>query len=318
MSDPRIHDEGVSDSRDGSACPGHPVMERIATRDAVLGTGMTIRRALPGKARRMIGAWCFLDHAGPRDYGRGQGIAVGPHPHIGLQTFTWMIEGEMLHRDSLGFEQVIRPGQVNIMTAGRGISHSEDAVSDAPGRLHAAQLWIALPNAERHCEPAFDHHPVQPTVDQGGFRITVLAGTAYGQTAPARVYTPLLGLDLTSEGPSENEVPLTPAFEHGVLVLRGQARIAGEVLDPGTLLYLGTGRSTLAVQSDAECQLLLLGGAPFDEAILLWWNFVGRTPAEIVQATDDWNTGRDFGTVVGSPSPRLSAPSLDGIQLKTR
>lgn len=309
---------GLSDSRDCPDCPGRPVLERIATRDAVIGTGLSIRRALPSKERRMIGAWCFLDHAGPRDYGRGQGIAVGPHPHIGLQTFTWMIDGEMMHRDSLGYEQVIRPGQVNIMTAGRGISHSEDAVNDEPGRLHAAQLWIALPDTERHRAPAFDHHPELPVIDAGGFRTTVLAGSAYGQSSPAQVYTPLLGLDLTSAGAAAAEVPLNPAFEHGVLVLRGSATIEGEPLASGTLLYLGTGRSQLSVTADAECQLLLLGGEPFAETVLLWWNFVGRSVDDIARATDDWNAGRAFGEVLGSPSPRLAAPDLTGLKLKAQ
>ncbi len=318
MSNTKLASQGISDSRDCPDCPGRPVLERITTRDAEIGTGLTIRRALPSKDRRMIGAWCFLDHAGPRDYGRGQGIAVGPHPHTGLQTFTWMIDGEMMHRDSLGYEQVIRPGQVNIMTAGRGISHSEDAVNDEPGRLHAAQLWIALPNDDRHCEPAFDHHPVLPVIDADDFRVTVLAGTAYGHTSPARVYSPLLGLDLSCEGAAQTSVPLNPAFEYGVLVLRGGATVEGESLQPGTLLYLGTGRVALNVAAQADSQLLLLGGEPFKETVMLWWNFVARTQAEIEQATQDWNAGRGFGDVQGSPSPRLVAPDPSNLQLKAR
>lgn len=318
MSNTKLQSQSISDSRDCPPCPGQPVLERIATRDAEIGTGLTIRRALPSKNRRMIGAWCFLDHAGPRDYGRGQGIAVGPHPHIGLQTFTWMIDGEMMHRDSLGYEQVIRPGQVNIMTAGRGISHSEDAVNDEPGRLHAAQLWIALPDSDRYCEPAFDHHPELPVVAADNFRITVLAGTAYEQSSPAKVYSPLLGLDLSCDVAAQTSVPLDPAFEHGVLVLRGSATVEGESLQSGTLLYLGTGRAQLAVAAQADSQLLILGGEPFEETVMLWWNFVARNQAEIEQATVDWNAGRGFGDVHGSPSPRLVAPDLSGIQLKAR
>ena len=318
MSNTQPTSQNLSDSRDCPDTPDQPMLERIATRDGQIGTGLMIRRALPNPQRRMIGAWCFLDHIGPRDYGRGQGIAVGPHPHIGLQTFTWMIEGEMMHRDSLGYAQVIRPGQVNIMTAGRGISHAEDAVNDDPGHLHAAQLWIALPDAERHRAPAFDHHPELPVVEDGGFRVTVLAGAAYGQTSPARVYSPLLGLDLRCTDAAEIAIPLNPDFEHGVLVLSGTATVLGEPLAPGTLLYLGSGRATLAVLADAACQLLLIGGEPFDETVLLWWNFVGRDPADIAKATDDWNAGRGFGAVSGSPSPRLTAPDLAGLQLKAR
>ena len=247
MSNTQPTSQNLSDSRDCPATPDQPVLERIATRDGQIGTGLMIRRALPNPQRRMIGAWCFLDHIGPRDYGRGQGIAVGPHPHIGLQTFTWMIEGEMMHRDSLGYAQVIRPGQVNIMTAGRGISHAEDAVNDDPGHLHAAQLWIALPDAERHRAPAFDHHPELPVVEDGGFRVTVLAGAAYGQTSPTRVYSPLLGLDLRCTDAAEIAIPLNPNFEHGLLVLSGTATVLGEPLAPGTLLYLGIGRAPLPV-----------------------------------------------------------------------
>jgi redox-sensitive bicupin YhaK (pirin superfamily) len=134
-----------------------PVNQRIVTRDAVLGEGMTIRRALPSRHRRMVGAWCFLDHFGPVDVSGGDGLRVGPHPHIGLQTVTWPLEGEIVHRDSLGYVQRIRPGQLNLMTAGRGISHSEESPVDRPPGLHGAQLWIALPDANRNCNPAFDH-----------------------------------------------------------------------------------------------------------------------------------------------------------------
>src|SRR5262252_7453674 len=150
-----------------------PAIQRIESKIGSLGEGMIIRRALPTRELRMIGAWCFLDHAGPIGVSIGPGMRVGPHPHIGLQTFTWMIEGEVLHRDSLGNEQVIRPGQVNLMTAGRGIAHSEESLGET-GTVHAAQLWIALPEAQRQCEPAFVHHPELPIATAGGFRITVL------------------------------------------------------------------------------------------------------------------------------------------------
>ncbi len=293
-----------------------PIIEQIPTRQGVIGEGLVIRRALPSKQRRMVGAWCFLDHAGPMQYGPGQGLQVGPHPHIGLQTFTWMIEGEIMHRDSLGYEQVIRPNQVNLMTAGSGIVHAEDAVDNRPGTLHAAQLWIALPDAERHREPAFEHYPELPTVEQDGFHITVLAGQYLDQTSPVKLYSPLSGLDLTSEGAAKTDVPLTPAFEHAILVLRGSATVAGEVVSPGTLLYLGTQRDSIDISCTKASQILLLGGEPFKEEILLWWNFVARQQSEIELATQQWNDGTYFGEVNASPSPRLVAPSLDGLQLK--
>jgi redox-sensitive bicupin YhaK (pirin superfamily) len=292
------------------------VIEKIASRQGVIGEGLVIRRALPSKERRMVGAWCFLDHAGPMQYGPGEGLQVGPHPHIGLQTFTWMIEGQVMHRDSLGYEQVIRPNQVNLMTAGSGIVHAEDAVDNQPGTLHAAQLWIALPDAERHREPAFEHYPELPVITQDDFCVTVLAGECLGKVSPVKLYTPLLGLDLTTTGAAKTSIPLKPEFEHAALVLRGSATIAGEDIAPGTLLYLGSERDQLNLQCNEECQILLLGGEPFKEEPLVWWNFVARTQAEIEQATLQWNEGSHFGEVKGSPSPKLKAPSLDGLSLK--
>lgn len=306
---------GPSDSLDGKPCPGHPVLERIETRSAEVGE-LPIHRAIPSRQRRMVGAWCFLDHAGPIGYSAGQGLRVGPHPHIGLQTFTWMIEGEIMHRDSLGYEQVIRPGQVNLMTAGRGISHAEDEASPEAGRLHAVQLWIALPESERHRDPAFQHYPDLPVIHQGGFKLTVLAGTAFGQRAPAEVYSPLVGLDVAATGAAQLAMPLEPGFEYAVLVLSGAARIEGESLAPDTLLYLGTGRQQLELQCDAACQLVLIGGEPFGEEILLWWNFVARSPEEMEEATRAWNEHRHFGEVQGSPSHRLVAPDIAGLHLR--
>jgi hypothetical protein len=290
--------------------------ERLEAHRAVIGDGFEIRRAVPNRHRRMVGAWCFLDHAGPVDYEPGHGLNIGPHPHIGLQTFTWMIEGEVLHRDSLGCEQLIHPGQVNLMTAGRGISHSEESPTSRAGRFHSTQLWIALPDAERHREPDFRHYPVLPVIDRGGFRITVLAGECNGERSPAKVYTPIIGLDLSTRGLAQITLPLEDSFEHAVLTLEGAPALNGEVLKPGTLLYLGTGRTSLKLTSSAASRMLLIGGAPFSEEILLWWNLVARTPAEMEAATRDWIEGRRFGEVHGAKGKPLIAPALKGLQLK--
>lgn len=291
-------------------------MERLESHRAVVGDSFEIRRALPNRHRRMVGAWCFLDHAGPADYAAGQGLSIGPHPHIGLQTFSWMIEGRILHRDSLGFEQWIHPGQVNLMTAGRGISHSEESPADAPGRFQLAQLWIALPEHERHREPDFHHCPVLPALDRGGFRITVLAGAFAGERSPARVFTPLVGLDLAASGSARNELPLDPAFEYAVMTLEGEPAIDGEALAAGALLYLGAGRSALAVASTAASRLLVIGGEPFGEDILLWWNFVARTRQEMEAATRDWKEGRRFGMVKGARAAPLVAPDIGALRLR--
>ncbi|MDO5624982.1 MAG: pirin family protein [Pseudomonadota bacterium] len=297
-----------------------PRPERTPARQAIVGEDTPIARALPHRARRMVGAWCFLDHAGPVQFAPGQGMHVGAHPHIGLQTFTWMIEGEVLHRDSLGHEQVIRPGQVNLMTAGRGVTHTEDSVRGGE-RLHAAQLWIALPDAERHRAPDFCNYARLPTAQVGGWQATVLAGTSLGHTAPTQVYSPLVGIDFSAEGAASTTLALDAAFEHGVLVLRGQARVNGEALAPGELLTFAPGHTALEIACDGPAQLLLLGGVPFEEPVLLWWNFVARTQQEMEQALADWNAspnqGGRFGTVrPGSEAAPLAAPSLDGVRLK--
>jgi len=286
-----------------------PTSERIATRDAVLGAGMTIRRALPSRQRRMIGAWCFLDHFGPVDVSRGDGLRVGPHPHIGLQTVTWPLQGEILHRDTLGYTQLIRPGQLNVMTAGRGIAHSEESPGARPPGLHGAQLWIALPDADRHCEPAFDHHPRLPVLQRDGVTITLLAGAALGERSPAKIYSPLVGLDLAMPGAAATALPLQPEFEYGVLVLEGEVSVEDESLAIGTLLYLGCGRGALRLRASAAARALLVGGKPFGEEVLLWWNFVARTKTEISAAQADWEASR-FGEVRGYPGERLPAPPL--------
>jgi redox-sensitive bicupin YhaK (pirin superfamily) len=290
--------------------------ERLEARRAVIGDGFAIRRAVPNHHRRMVGAWCFLDHAGPADYQPGQGLSIGPHPHIGLQTFTWMIEGEVLHRDSLGCEQLIEPGQVNLMTAGHGISHSEESPVGRAGRFHAAQLWIALPDAERHREPDFRHYPRLPVITHGGFNITVLAGECDGERSPAKVYTPLVGLDLATRGPAQTTLPLDPAFEHAALTLEGAMSLNGELLEPGALLYMATGPASLELSSSAAARILLIGGAPFGEEILLWWNFVARTPAEMEIARRDWIEGERFGKVHGARGRPLIAPDLKGLLTK--
>jgi hypothetical protein len=291
-------------------------VERLEAQRATVGEGFEIRRALPNRHRRMVGAWCFLDHAGPATYAAGGGLTIGPHPHIGLQTFSWMIEGRILHTDSLGYRQWIHPGQVNLMTAGRGISHAEDSPGDQAGRFQLAQLWIALPDAERHREPSFHHYPELPVLERGGFRITVLAGSFAGARAPAEVYSPLVGVDLASAGAARTELALDPAFEHGVMALEGEVTVGGEPLAAGTLLYFGTGRDRLGIETASAARLLLIGGVPFGEEVLLWWNFVARTYGEMEQATRDWQEGDRFGEVVGARGARLVAPELKGLRLR--
>lgn len=296
-----------------SSADGHrpKAIEMLPTRDAKLGGGLKIRRALPQRARRLVGAWCFLDHFGPLDLGGGRGLRVGPHPHIGLQTATWVLEGEVLHRDGLGSVQLIRPGQLNLMTAGRGIAHSEETPAAHGPRLHGLQLWIALPERERDREASFEHHPALPAVERDGLRATLVAGAAFGERSPARIYSPLVGIDLESLDAGRRALALDPDFEHGVLVTQGALSIDGRSLRPGTLCYLGPGRTRIELANTDSFRAFLLGGRPFGEAILLWWNFVARSRAEIATARREWETHSPrFAAVDGYPGPRLDAPDL--------
>lgn len=285
-------------------------IQRIAGRASDIGDGMMVVRALPSRQRRMVGAWCFLDHLGPLEFGPGQGMHVGAHPHTGLQTFTWLIEGEVMHRDSLGNEQLIRPGQVNLMTAGRGVVHTEDSLGTGQ-RLHAAQLWIALPPEQADCPPAFAHYPDLPRWDDGGCTFTLVAGSFAGRTMAGDFRTPLVGVDAYSPQGADLELPLEAAFEYGILLLEGEIRIGEERFASDEFAYLGSGAERIAIAMAAGTRLLLLGGQPFGEPVLMWWNYVGFSKAAIAEAQAEWAAGGPrFGPVAGDGGRRLVAPPL--------
>src|SRR3954452_15414007 len=229
---------------------------------AVLGR-FTVRRALPRRGRRTIGAWCFADHMGPADVTENSGLDVGPHPHIGLQTVTWLTDGQVLHRDSLGSEQVIKPGQLNLMTSGNAVSHAEEATGHYRGRLEGIQLWVALPELTRHGAGAFEHHAELPQTELGGAVATVLVGAFGNLTSPARHDTPLVGVDLNLHGPTR--VPLRPEWEYAMVVMEGAVGIRGQQLPPGNLGYLGRGRDELHLDVREPTRAVLLGGEPFEE-----------------------------------------------------
>lgn len=286
-----------------------PTPQRLTGKPTILGDGMTIVRTLPSARRRSIGAWCFLDHFGPVDVSTQDGLRVGPHPHIGLQTVTWLLDGEILHRDSLGSVQVIRPGQLNLMTSGCGISHSEESPPEHSPSLHGAQLWIALPDAHRFGEPTFAHHAELPVFTHDGLRISVLLGDVLGHVSPGQVFSPLMGAELFADAATPATLPLRADFEYGIQVLTGRLQVDDEVLEPGTLLYLEAGREQLNLIADAGCRALLIGGEPLTETLLMWWNFVARTQGELSMACADWNAGaKYFGDVTGYPGQRLEAP----------
>jgi quercetin 2,3-dioxygenase len=243
---------------------------------------------------------------------------VPPHPHTGLQTVSWLVDGEVLHRDSLGSLQSIVPGQVNLMTSGRGIAHSEESPEDHPPLMHGLQLWVAMPDSARHGEPRFEHHPRVPVYSDGGATITVVAGTLGGHRSPVTVHTPLVGVEVLLAPGADARLPLDPAFEYGALAMTGAAEVDGDDLKPGSLLYLDRGRSDLVLRSTGEARLFLLGGEPFDEPLVMWWNFVGRSHDEIAEARADWAAGRRFGTVTGYAGDPLPAPALPTVRLKAR
>lgn len=279
-------------------------------RSAEIGKGTVIKRALPSRQKRMIGAWCFLDHAGPVTFPQGDGLDVGPHPHIGLQTFTWLIEGTMMHNDSIGSKQLIRPKQVNLMTAGHGISHTEVA-PDTETKMHAAQLWIALPDDKINMAPQFDHYPELPIAEQDDVEFTVLVGEFMNTTSPVKVHTELVGVDFYAKDSTTTRIPLNSKFEYGFLALEGEAVINGHELNNDNMVVLEPGINQIEVQLHKGSRLLLIGGEPFESPILLWWNFVGRTQEELKQATEQWiNQDARFGSIPEYDGPRLEAPAF--------
>lgn len=276
-----------------------------------------VRRLLPLRRRRSVGGWCFVDHYGPMSVDGVAGMQVPPHPHIGLQTVTWLLAGNVLHRDSLGTEQLIRPGQLNLMTAGRGIAHSEESPADHDPSLHGVQLWLALPGPARQAAPAFEHHADLPELRLGGLEATVFAGSLADAESPATVFSPLVGAEIRAAAGTRGHVPLGPAHEHVLFVARGSARADGAALAPGSLLYLGTGRESVTIDAAEGAALFLLGGEPLGEPLLIWWNFVARTPEEIAAAAASWRDGQ-FGPVSGYHGEPMPAPPLDVTRLRPR
>jgi quercetin 2,3-dioxygenase len=267
--------------------------------------GLDVVRVLPTKGRRTVGAWCFVDLLGPADAEEPDPLEVGPHPHIGLATVTWLLEGEALHSDSLGTEQMIRPGQLNLMNAGHGIAHAELA---AQPPFRGVQLWIAQPEVTRHGPSAFEHHEALPEIELGEATGQVLAGTLAEVTSPARTDTPLVGADLTLRR-GRTVLPTERAFEHAVVPLEGRVKVGPEVVEPGWIALVPTGVTDLPLESEhGDGRLLVLGGEPLGEPVQMWWNFVARDREEITAAYREWRDRTDrFGTVP-SALERIEAP----------
>ncbi|MCU1354752.1 MAG: Pirin domain protein [Acidimicrobiales bacterium] len=281
------------------APPEPPVVEITDSHVAQVGA-FQVRRALPHRARRTVGAWCFVDHMGPTTVDEVGDIGIGPHPHLGLQTVTWLVAGEIVHHDSLGSEQLIRPGELNLMTAGRGVAHAEEGTGTYRGDLQGVQLWVAQPEATRHGAAAFEHHAELPRLDLAAGVATVLVGDVAGTRSPARHDTDHIGIDLDLR-PGTTVIPVEATSEHALVVLTGAIEVDGQRVEPGHLAYLGLGRDELPFTVSEPTRALVLGGEPFPDQLLMWWNFVARTRDEIMEAWEDWQVADDrFGVVASS------------------
>ena len=293
----------------------------LEPRDVPLGgpRAMSVRRTLPQRARSFIGAWCFCDHYGPDDVTVTGGMRVPPHPHTALQTVSWLFSGEIEHRDSVGSHELVRPGEVNLMTAGHGISHSEVSTPDTTV-LHGIQLWTALPAAHADHAPFFEHH-VPPVTDLPGARIQVFAGSLDNVASPVTVFSPLIGAEIVLDPGADITLDADRSYEHGVLLDSGSVLVGGADVPTGSLAYIPPGADTLRLTAGQgeRTRVILIGGAPLDEQIIMWWNFIGRSHDEIMTARDEWQTGdARFGTVEGYIGDRLPAPTLPNVRLRPR
>jgi redox-sensitive bicupin YhaK (pirin superfamily) len=296
-----------------------PTVEVLHPREVPLGGPRAIRvqRTLPQRQRSLIGAWCFIDHYGPVD----ARMDVPPHPHTGLQTVSWLFGGEVEHRDSAGVDAVIRPGELNLMTAGAGICHSEVSIESA-AVLHGVQLWVALPGPASDSARDFAHYKPIP-VSLPGAQARVFLGELVGDRSPVHTFTPLLGAQLDLDAGAGLDIDVDPAFEHGVLCDSGAVHIDGTALTSAELAYRSPGRARLRVENVGErpARVLLLGGTPFTEELVMWWNFVGRSHDDIANYRQLWEDGDDrFGAVHGyhGALTRLPAPPLPTARLRPR
>lgn len=279
-------------------------------------SGTSIRRTLPHREIKSIGAWCFVDHYGPTNYQNAMSVAA--HPHTGLQTASWLFSGKIEHRDSLQHAQNVNPGELNLMTAGFGIAHSELSL-DTSFDLHGVQLWIALPEAARNMAPEFSHYADLPEFEHDGALIRVFVGEILGHRSAAKVFTELVGAELNIRPNVIFSLPLQNSYECGFLVDIGEVFINGTHVPEGSLHYLPVTIDSVSIQTTTPTRILLLGGVPFPEEIIMWWNFIGRTHEEIVQMRQDWESGSArFPHFTDSLGPRIPAPAMPNLRLTPR
>jgi quercetin 2,3-dioxygenase len=298
---------------------GGPEELLLTARHVYLGKTTEVSRALPDRQIRMIGAWCFLDHYGPEDVGGSVGMQVWAHPHTGLQTVSWLLDGEIEHRDSLGSQVMVRPGELNIMTAGHGIVHSEISQPDKPPLLHGVQLWVALPDAVRDREPTFDSYANLPDLVRPGVRGKVLIGEVEGITSPAIAYSPLCGAELNLDAGADLALSVAEGFEYGIFVVAGSVVAEATTAGVDQLIYLGDSRRSIRLRSPHGGRVIMLGGQPFVEDVVMWWNFIGRSHQEIVEFRTAWeNRDPRFPPIVNRAEKVMEAPPMPTITLKPR
>lgn len=298
-----------------SAITAVPELHSHPARRASLGEGLWVSRLLPSRQQRMVGAWCFADHFGPSLIPPGEkAMDVAPHPHTGLQTVTWLLDGELLHNDSLDCRSTVRPGELNLMTAGHGISHSEETPPEHSNSLHGVQLWLALPDNLRNCEPSFQHHRKLPRLDENGSQLQVFIGSLGELHSPAQVFSPVVAAEIGLQAGAGIKLPLQADWEYALIVVEGQLQVTGTQQPLGTeaLHYFAPGAQQLDLSCGQPARAILIGGTPFPEAIVMWWNFVGRSAEDITRARADWQAGTRFGTVTAYQGERLPAPELSG------
>lgn len=279
----------------------------IESRPRDLG-GFSVRRVLPAAARRLVGPFIFVDEMGPASFEAGQGIDVRPHPHIGIATVTYLFEGQIFHRDSVGSALPIEPGAVNWMVAGRGIAHSERTAPDRrAGGLHGVQAWVALPREHEETEPSFEHHPAEtlPWIERPNARFRLIAGEALGARSPVRTHGRLFYLH--GELEAEAQIPAIDHVERGIYIVSGELEVAGEHHGPHRMLVLRPGAAP-SIRATRPTRVMILGGDPIDGERHIWWNFVSSSKARIEQAKRDWNDGR-FDAVAGDEQERIPLPA---------
>jgi redox-sensitive bicupin YhaK (pirin superfamily) len=313
----------------GAECDG-PRALLLESREVPLGgvRAMSVHRSLPQRDLPLVGAWCFLDRFGPQV----TRMRVEPHPHIGLQTVTWPFAGDIRHRDSIASDVVLSRGALNLMTSGAGIAHSEYSVGEGAIELDALQLWVALPESRRHGAPAFERHEKLPTLELAGpgepaATATVVLGELAGVASPATVHTPIVGAEIALAAGARIDVPLHPEWEYAVVGVDGAVAVTTGIpssdpiveVDRHHLLYLGRGRDRVEIAAAGSATVFVLGGEPFEDEIVMWWNFVGRSHEEIVDAREAWEAGAPrFGRVVDHGDERVPAPPLPGVRLTRR